>query len=224
MNMIISLLRKEWIKLRLLWWVPFLVMTAALVDPLLSWRTMSSVHGAPAVWSQIIYEEAVHFTKMQSVFVFAGLWFAGAQMIPECTGGRLRLLFHLPVSHRLSLRLITVTGLIGIAALFLFSLAGFWCITRAIGFPPELIVHMAGTLYPWALAGAVAWCSLAAALADPSPLRKLAIALAGTAFVSMLISTRGFSSMNDYLWAYILICMPWPFAVEAAALRVKEGT
>jgi hypothetical protein len=181
------------------------------------------MHGAPTLWNYLLYRETVHFGGLQWLLPLGGAWFAGVQAVPECSGRRLRLMFHLPVSHRLSLYAMFGCGLALCLVLLGATLGGFWLISRQMGFPPELIRVMAGTLLPWGLAGMTTWCAVAAAVADPSYKRKLGIALAGFGYMALLTEGMGFSPMRDSLWIYAAVCLPWPLAVEAAALRVKEG-
>jgi hypothetical protein len=221
--MLQALLLKERLKLRRSWWVPFLALAGALANVFLTWRSIGAMHGAPALWHILIYRQDVHFGALQWLLPFGGAWFACAQALPECSGRRLRLLFHLPVNHRLSLYVLAACGLALCLALLGAALGGFWLVARLTGFPPELIRAMAGTLLPWGLAGMTTWCATAAAVADPSFKRKLGFGMAGFGYMTLLTAGFGFSPMGGSLWLYAAVCLPWPLALEAAALRVKEG-
>lgn len=218
-----SILLKEGIKLRLLVWVPFLVLAAALVDVLLTYRGIRAVHGPVSLWADLIYKQSVHFTRLQWAFIFSGLWFASVQFLPECAGKRLRLLFHLPVSHTISLYAMVAVGFVLCLTSILFTLSGFWAVAQHMGFPAELCQAMLLTLLPWGLAAFVAYCAAASAIAEPEFLRKAAFAMAGYVYISLLTYTQGFAGMGNSIWLYVTACLPWPFALEAAALRVKEG-
>ena len=218
-----AVLFKEWIKLRLLVWVPVIALIAVTVDVWLTYKTIRAMHGATALWSALVYKQDIFFANMRWVLVGGGVWFACLQFLPECSGKRLRLLFHLPVTHRFSLYIIVAVGLLLTVMLSAMGIGGLLQVCSLMGFPPELAYLMAGSLLPWALAGMVAYCATAAIIAEPSLVRKLAFALFGYAYVNFLGASIGFSSMSEDMWLYVLACLPWPLCLEAAALRVKEG-
>lgn len=215
---------KEWIKLRRLVWVPVFVLAGALLEAWLSMRGMRINHGATQLWNALVYKQDIPFRKLAYALPLSGVWYACVQYLPDCAGRRLRLMFHLPVSHRRALYIPALVGLACCGLLFLLTLTGLWAVL-ALGFflPPELTGPMLLTVLPWGLAMAVAYLATAAAIADPGGIRRLAIALTGFAFVSMLTQTVGFGGMTDSLVLYALLCLLWVFPLEAAALRVKEG-
>lgn len=222
--MITPFLFKEWIKLRRLAWVPPVLVAGALVDAWLSMRGLRTNHGATQLWNALVYKQDIHFDKLAYALPLSGVWYACIQFLPECSGRRLRLLFHLPVSHWRALYLPAAVGLACVTVLSGGTLAGLWVIL-AVGFhlPAELALPMVQTALPWGLAALVAYLATATTIAEPSALRRLAVALAGFAFVSMLTQTAGFAGMTRSLGLYGLLCLLWLLPLEAAALRVKEG-
>ena len=219
-----AVVRKEWVKMRRLFWIPFVLVVAVLCDALMTYRGVRANHGAMSLWVDLVYKQTIHFGRIYWVFLFSGLWFAALQFIPECSGKRLRLLFHLPVSHRVSLYTMVFWGIGWCLAVFFCGLAGFRLVLALMDFPPQLADPMVGTLLPWGLAAIVAYCTTASVIAEPSRIRKLAFACVGVALASLLQTSSGFSGMTDSLWLYALICLPLPLCIEAAALRVKEGS
>ncbi len=215
------MIKKEWCKLRRIWWIPFIFMLGAFGDYYLSLRGFRLMHGTTELWSQILLKETIFFTPVKWVFVFSGIWFAAFQVAPECSQRRLRLLFHLPVNHHALLYIIPAVGLSLLALLFLFASCLFWGVSCANGFPSEMTLPMYITIIPWFLTGMTSWCAVAATIADPSRARKICLALAGYGYFVLLTSTRGFAALD--IPAYTLLCIPWLFALNASALRVKEG-
>ncbi len=219
-----AFLFKEWIKLRKLAWIPLLLIVGALVDTWLSLRGLRTNHGPTQLWNALVYKQDVAFDKLAYALPLAGVWYGCVQYLPECAGKRLRLLFHLPTSHWRALYLPAAVGLALMALLSLLALGGLWAIlTVAFAFPNELAGAMVETALPWTLAGAVAYLATAAVIAEPAALRRLAIALAAFAYVSMLTPIAGFAVMSASLGWYALLCLPWLLPLEAAAQRVKGG-
>ena len=221
--MIKALFFKEWLKLRYFLWIPFIMAGAALGDYCLTLKGVLAMHGAVDTWNGIIAKETIYFTSLQWTFILGGIWIAAVQMVPECVNKRLRLLCHLPVQPGTALGVQVVTGLSIMLVLFGVVSCGFFVAGMYFGFPSELTMPMFRTMLPWGLAGAVAWCATAAAVADPSFKRKVAVVLIGIGYMTMLTGGRGYASMDASFWLYCLVCLPWPLAFGAAALRVKEG-
>lgn len=222
--MLTPLLLKEWIKLRRLAWVPPVLILATLVDAWLVMRSIRNNHGSVQVWNALAYKQDIHFDKLAYALPLSGLWYACLQYLPECTAKRLRLLFHLPVSHWQALYVPVAVGLAIVTALSALALVGLWMVfALAFHLPAELSWPMVQTAMPWCLAAAVAYLAAAAAIADPALHRRLVIVLAGFAFVSMLMRTSTFAGMSDHLLWYAVLSLAWLLPLEAAALRVKEG-
>lgn len=221
--MLSPFLLKEWIKLRRLAWVPPVLILAALIDAWLVMRSIRNNHGSVQLWNALAYKQDVYFDKLAYVLPLSGAWYACVQFLPECAGKRLRLMFHLPVSHWLALYVPVAVGLGCLAILSALALGGLWAIlTLGLHLPSELAWPMIQTALPWCLASAVAYLAIAAAVADPALYRRLGLALAGFAFVTLLTRVSGFAGMSGSLIWYAVLCLPWLLALEAAALRVKE--
>ncbi|ACJ01180.1 hypothetical protein [Rhodospirillum centenum] len=218
------LLLKETIKLRRLFWVPPLVVLAALVDTWLTLRAFNSMRGPAQLWNALTYKQEITFDSLAYVLPFAGIWYACVQFLPECTGRRLRLMFHLPVSPWLGLYVPVAVGLGLVLLCSVLALGGLAAVAGSLNLPPQLWGPMVETALPWCLAGMVAYLATAATLADPALHRRLVIALAGLAFVTLLTRTTIFAGMSGSLGWYALACLPWLLPLEAAAQRTKESS
>ncbi len=218
--MIPVIIKKEWSKIRRIWWLPFVCMLVALGDYYLTLRGFRIMHGASELWAKLVFDEYIFFDTIQWVLLCSAIWFASFQIGPECVERRLRLLFHLPVHHYVLVYTMLGVGFALLTALFAFMSALFWGISFYNGFPVEMTWPMYLTTFPWFLVSLTAWCATAAVIADPSLLRKLCLTLAGYGYFIMLTSTKGFASLD--LLSYTLVCLPWLLAFHASALRVKE--
>ncbi|MDR0761681.1 MAG: ABC transporter permease [Campylobacteraceae bacterium] len=218
-----AILLKERIKLHKLFWLPFVIAIAVCADIYMNYKSVVSSHGAAALWVQLVYKQSIYFDKLKWVFVIGGALFAYLQFMPECKNKRLRLMFHLPVSHRFSIYSMLFIGFILNVIL---SLSGFICLLLvflAFGFPYELTSQMLLSLIPWSFAGIVSYFALSSIIAESSITKRLALAFMAVVFVSLLTETNGFFSIKSDLWLYILSSFFWLFAFEAAALRIKDG-
>lgn len=220
--MLRSLLQKEWIKLRRFFWLPPALVLASVIQAWFSIKGFRSAHGPLFQYSEFITNQPVIFSLVEYALVFSGIWYAAVQFYPECTGKRLRLLFHLPVSYRLSLYTILAIGVACCLMTGLLAMGSFGAVLWLYGFPEELVTPMLSTMLPWLTATFVAYCATAATLAEPRYFRRFGYALCGALCILMLTPASGYGAGRDW-GLFTLICLPWFAVVEAAALRVKEG-
>ena len=219
-----SLLTKEWIKLRYLGWMPFILLVASLVDYYFRLSGMIAMHGAAPTWVGMADKEQLFFEQLYWVFVLAGIFWAVIQTVPECRQGRARLALHLPCNPRIVLAVPAGASLLLLALLYVAARTGLDVVHGMIGFPPELASVLATALDPWALAGFVAWCATATAAAETSRARAIAIVLFGYAYITMLKAMNGYDAYADSLFFYALAVLPWLWVPYSAAFRVRATT
>ncbi len=217
-----ALLYKEWIKLWRYCAIPPLLGLGALSQGLLSIKGFRGQHGAAIQYADMMSKETVVFSLVLAGFVLGGIVLALAQFLPDCQGRRLRLTFHLPVESGRALRIMLGAGFLLCLATFVMVEAAFALGLSFFGFPPELKVPMFLTLCPWGLAMWVAYCATAAFVAEPNVLRKACWAICGAAWVSFAAPVSGYGVGSGF-FLKALSALLWMWAVEAAALRVREG-
>ena len=222
-QMIKALIFKEWIKIRALGLLPFVLLAAALFA---YWNRLSgliAMRGATVTWLTIIEKEVVFFDGLFWVFVAAGLFWGFLQSIPESGEGKARLALHLPCPSALSLSVPTVTGLLLIALLTLAARLGLGFIHETAGFPPELEAALHAVLFPWVLAAVVAWCAAASVTAEPSRVRAVLIALFAAFYLTMLSARAGFGSYDESYCFYAAAVLFWLPIPSACASRYLAG-
>lgn len=219
-----SLLSKEWIKLRYLGWIPFVLVIASLVDYYFRLSGMIAMHGAAPTWVGMVDKEQIFFDQLYWVFVLSGIFWAVIQTVPECYHGRARLALHLPCNPRIVLAVPATASILLLGLLFAVAYIGLNIVHGMIGFPAELSALLATALQPWALAGFVAWCATAAAAAETARLRAIAIVAFGYAYITMLKVMNGYDSYADSFWLYVLAVLPWLWVPYSAAFRVRATT
>lgn len=217
-----ALLYKEWIKLWRYCAIPPLLGLGALSQGLLSIKGFRGQHGAAVQYADMMSKETVVFSLVLAGFVLGGIVLALAQFLPDCQGRRLRLTFHLPVESGRALRVMLGAGFLLCLATFVLVEAAFALGLSHFGFPPELKVPMLLTLCPWGLAMWVAYCATAAFVAEPNVLRKACWAICGAAWVSFAAPVSGYGVGSGF-FLKALFALLWIWAVESAALRVREG-
>lgn len=218
-----ALAYKEWLKLRRVFWVPLAVAALALGYTLVSFRHVAEVIGPVMLWLDAVFYEKVFYNHVQLVTAFSGIWFALFQFVPECSGKRLRLLFHLPVPHRKAIYSIVAIGLgatLGVAAL---TLAGVAAIV-ATYLPAEAVVSAMVTTAPWLLAGIPAYMGTALVIMEPRPARKLFLSAIFVLFLLPLFDNPVPAAYGPILPGYAVLCLLWLLPLDLLAHRFKRGT
>ncbi len=218
-----ALLMKEWIKLRLVWWLPFLLLVAVMLDFYWTLIAVQVNNGNDTLWTNIIFKEMPYFLNIRTLFIFSGIWLAAFQFFPECSDKRLRVFFHLPIDYKKALCVIFFAGLMLLALILIFVTIAFMLVCNHFNFPNEIVYPMIYTYFPWALAGIVAWCATASLVAETSMFRKIVIAGIGYGFIEIITKASGYNGMGSSLWIYSLVCIPWAFVLVSSSLRIKEG-
>ncbi len=218
-----ALLLKEWVKLRFVWWLPFLLLVAVILDFYWTLIAVQINNGNDTLWTNLLFKETPYFLNIKTFFIFSGVWLAAFQFYPECSDKRLRVFFHLPIDYKKALSVIFVAGLVLLALLFVLVTIGFLLVCSHFNFPDEIVYPMIYTYIPWALAGVSAWCATASVIAETSMFRKIVIGGIGYGFIEIITQASGFNGMSETLWIYTLVCIPWAFVLVSSSLRIKEG-
>ncbi len=217
-----GLLFKEWIKLRLAAWLPFLLLLLGLLDAWQQMRGLKSAAGGAALWEQVLVRDKLYFEHLRYLPAFAGAWWAAAQWWPECRDHRLRLFFHLPVREQRALAVVAGIGL-ALLALLTAALCASSAAISAAFLPWEAARMTALTVLPWCLAGIVTYAATAGMLIERRPLRRLWHGLVGAAFVLLLCGASGHGRHIDHLPAFALLAGLWLLPLPALLDRARRG-
>jgi hypothetical protein len=208
--MIKSLLYKEWIKLRLYWWLLFAANLAFAGFLALSVRHVFELREAFVVWSNWITKGYLFFRSAQYVPLLIGIVLGCLQFFPEILNKRLRLVLHLPLGEEKAVSIhlaagLLLLGLILAPGLLLVLAAG------AVYFPSEFQSVVWFTYGPWLLAGFAGYLITAALLLEPTWLSRVFYLMLGAALLRLFY-------LDGFYNAYLRI-LPW-VALGTAALFV----
>ena len=220
--MFAALAYKEWLKLRMVFWVPLL---GALLASGSVWATMRHVNeiiGPGMLWYDALLADKIFYADFKSVPALSALWFALFQFVPECSARRLRLLFHLPVPRRRAIYFMVVVGLACTAATCFLGLVAIGLIIRHY-MPIEAVCTAFLTCGPWWLSAFTTYLGAVLVLMEPSWSHKLVYGLCTAVFALVLTSTAMQGAYLHSLPWYALACLLWVLPVELAAGRFKRG-
>ncbi len=217
-----ALLYKEWIKLR---WVFLLLCGIGLwtvVDLLLSVREYFEFMKPVEVWEVAIRKKFLIYSGMKYVPLIAGVGIALVQFIPETRKRRLRLLFHIPLSHNRSLYFMMAVGLGFTLSVIALNALGLVAILPAY-YPPELVRSALLTAAPWFLAGIAAYFATVLVVVEPVWWRRVGYAFLSYLVIMLCYNGSGYDTYAHSLWKYALLISLYFFTVILPAFRFKRG-
>ncbi|WP_147818881.1 hypothetical protein [Salidesulfovibrio onnuriiensis] len=220
--MFAALAYKEWLKLRLVFWVPLAAVLVALALALVDFRHVNEMIGPVMLWYDVALLDKVFYSDLRYVFVCVSVWFALFQFVPECTDNRLRLLFHLPVPRRKAVYFMVGVGLICTAVVGLAAVSGLACIVGAF-MPVEAVCIAVLTCAPWLLASIPAYLGTVLVVMEPAWPHKFVHGAVTALFVHGLTASSMQGAYEHTIVLYALGCLLWILPIELAAFRVKRG-
>ncbi|SCY60633.1 hypothetical protein [Desulfoluna spongiiphila] len=216
-----AIVYKEWIKLRWFLLIMLGITLAVHLKIFIMLRSAVVAKGAYHLWYMAAVKQAVFYGDIMWLAPFIGLVTALAQFVPETGKSRLRILFHLPLPHDVSLvcmlgvGCLWVGGLCGVSALCL-------AVTMGTYFPPELVMSALVTAAPWFLASVPAYFGTVLAMVETAWWRKVVYGVVAYGLVLLMMKeTMGFFewSLGWYALAFALY-LP---TVLLPAHRFKRG-
>lgn len=179
-----SLIYKEWLKLRLYFWLLFVLNLALAIFLSLRLRHLFTVRESVAIWTNWIFKGYLFFQLTQYLPLLIGNILGGGQFLQEVQYKRLRLVLHLPLSEE------KAVGIhLGAGVLFLtLILVPGWVVLSLAGscyFPAELQANFFLTSAPWVLAGYVGYFLVATAILEPAWRYRIVYLVLGAALVKL---------------------------------------
>ncbi len=204
--MFLSILYKEWLKVRLYWVIAFLLNVALFVYLFIRLRHLFAIEHDEMIWYQAFEIGTLHYSHIKYLLIITGMIIGAAQFIPEMLGHRFRLSFHLPVRPN-ALALWAV--FIGLFAVSVICILDAFLLYTIIGnfFPSEAAKSALLTASPWLFAGLTAYVGTALIALEPQLPRKLVyIAITG-GFVWLFCQGSDYESYNRALCKLALISL-----------------
>ncbi len=217
-----ALLYKEWIKLRWLFFLLIAISSLAFLKIFLNISTAIKIKGAYHLWSVVIFHGSVFYNKIEYLLPFAGILTALVQFIPETRQRRLRLLFHLPISHNKSLFFMIFTGFAMISTIIIFNYILLVLLISPY-FPSEIVFSAIISSSPWFLSGLVAYLGVSLAVVEPAMWRKIIYGFAAFAMIMLFFNGKKPMVYEYSLYKYILLSSFYLVTLLLPAFRFKKG-
>jgi len=220
--MINSMIFKEWLKTRWILLSILLISLLVLSKIFLTVAYEIRFYEANNYWYNLIFRSYVFFSWMIYIPTLSGIVLAIAQYYPEMNEKRLKLTLHLPVKEETILMSMVLFGGFSLLAIFLVTiLAG--AIFCFYFFPAGLSWSVMMTVYPWFLAGFVAYLSAAGIFIEPRWMQRIGMIIISVAFVYCLLYLRAYSlyenSFISFTWLSLLFIVYSVYATN----RFRRG-
>ena len=219
--MFLSILYKEWLKIRSYWAIALVLNLTVLGWLYLSLRHLFIIEHAEMIWYQAFEIGTLHYTHAKYLLVITGVIIGLAQFIPEMIGHRFRLSLHLPVRPNALVLWSALIGLISVAvvgaldAFLLYAVIG-------IFFPHEAAMSALLTALPWLWAGLIAYMGTALAALEPRLTRKLVYLAVAGGFIWIFCQGNNYESCNRAIWKPAVISLLFIPSVILPACRYRN--
>ena len=217
-----SLLYKEWIKIRLVFWLALGISLLALINIFLKVRHDILFVDAANYWYSFLFRNQIYFSILKFLPFVIGLAVAIAQYIPETVNKRIKLTFHLPVSENGVLIRMPAFGALILLALFLVIL-GLFTAGSAIFFPSNIIRASLITMLPWFLGGMATYFLVALILLEPMWIFRGLYTAVATGFVAIFFTGASIGAFGPVLLPLTLITLLLSCVVLFSGYRFRKG-
>lgn len=200
--MIYSILKKEFLKTRLYFYLIFLF--AIFLVGYFAYNlhfSFSTVEPESMMWYRFIHLEQKPYAIFLNLFLISGALVAFAQFVPERIKNRVKLITHLPISMQKSLFLHLSVGLgmifvltLVIGVIVSFIMHYFYPSSLVEVFYKDFVFYIIGTF--------VVYLSLSSAILERDT--KVAIAKGLLGFIAVFIFTKNRFYLSDLLWLSVL--------------------
>ncbi len=166
-DMFYAIFRKEYYKIRRFWLLLLLANVAVSLQMCIATRHLFLIDHAEVLWYRVVQLGQLYCEQLHYLPVITGVLLGAAQFLPEMNGERLRLGLHLPIRSE---RLIVYHLVAGVFALLLALLPDIFMVggITLYWFPPNWPQTLFFTIFPWFLAGIIAYLGSALVLLEPN--------------------------------------------------------
>lgn len=218
-----SIIFKEWLKTRRVFFISLAVALLVAVYVILSTNSVIKENGIVSLWLMMLLKDVSYVDSVTYIPLAIGLALGIAQMAPEVTQKRLKLTLHLPVPQFRLVAMMLATGLSELLVIYLLQ-AGVILVYDATILHPELVGRVFLTMLPWYLAGFIGYLFVTAVCLEGTWRMRILLSLAGVAVLLVMFLQSGtmaaYNRMLAIIAVFICIITIFPFG---SVLRFKEG-
>ncbi|MDE7459414.1 MAG: hypothetical protein K2M77_11180 [Muribaculaceae bacterium] len=218
-----SIIFKEWLKTRRVFFIALAVALLVAVYVILRTNSMINEHGIVSLWLSMLLKDVSYVDTLTYIPLAVGLALGIAQMVPEVAQKRLKLTLHLPFPQLRLVAMMLATGLLELLVIYLLQ-AGVILIYDATIFHSELVGRVFLTMLPWYLAGFIGYLFVTSVCLEGTWYMRILLGLVGVAVLLVMFLQPATMAAYNYMIVTIVvfIALITIFSFGSIA-RFKEG-
>ena len=218
-----SIIFKEWLKTRRVFFIALAVALLVAVYVILRTNSMINEHGIVSLWLSMLLKDVSYVDTLTYIPLAVGLALGIAQMVPEVAQKRLKLTLHLPFPQLRLVAMMLATGLLELLVIYLLQ-AGVILIYDATIFHSELVGRVFLTMLPWYLAGFIGYLFVTSVCLEGTWYMRILLGLVGVAVLLVMFLQPATMAAYNYVIVTIVvfIALITIFSFGSIA-RFKEG-
>jgi len=216
------LMRKEWLKLRQLFWIALLVNCLVMGYIFLDIRHLFQIEHAEMLYYQANRIGRIFYSDLKYLPLLTGISIAVAQFAPEVNKGRMRLSMHLPISLTVLALTYLIIGLGVLSCIFAINGLLLYLII-GVYFPQEFALSALKTALPWLIAGIAAYLGATMAILEPQRKRQVFNLCVAVGLVWLCYVTDSYGAYGYSIWGIILLIAVMIPASFLPIYRFRDG-
>ncbi|AFN35270.1 hypothetical protein [Taylorella equigenitalis] len=217
-----GLIYKEWLKLRFICWLPFVLAFAVLAYSYFEMLGVQTAHGGVALWRMVVFKDEMPFKPIKYIPLVSGILIGAAQWLPETLNKKIRVFLHLPVNQYVALGLSLGVGLLFMIAISLLLIFGEGYLSTKF-LPHEVSIYIMQTIVPWCIAGVIGYVVIAMTLIETKFVARLLYACVGAVFLKALFASDVYGTYINSSLYFVLVVLALLVAMFSLLDRVKRS-
>lgn len=218
-----SIIFKEWLKTRRVFFIALAVALIVAVYVILSTNSLIKEHGIISLWMSMLLKDVSLVDTVTYIPLAIGLALGIAQMVPEVAQKRLKLTLHLPFPQFRLVAMMLATGLLELLIIYLLQM-GVILVYDATIFHAELVGRVFLTMLPWYLAGFIGYLFVTSVCLEGTWYMRVLLSLVGVAvLLVMFLQPNAMATYNYMLIAIIIFIGIITIFSFGSIARFKEG-
>lgn len=222
--MLKSLILKEWLKTRRIFFVLALLMIFVAIYCTMKVNAMIEARGIVQLWLAMLYKDVNLLGLTKWLPLLCGMAIGVAQTVPEMSHSRLKLTLHLPVPRARLILTMLVFGICELLVIFIFQLAVIAIYYNSI-IDGSMLSWVIVTLIPRYLAGLAAYLWTTAIVFEGRWSRRMLLLTLGV--VNIMFFYQNSDNMGAYSgWPLVVLVLFIPMIALltfGSIIRFKEG-
>lgn len=218
-----SIIFKEWLKTRRVFFIALAVALLVAVYVILTTNSLIKEHGIVSLWLSMLLKDVSLVDSVTYIPLAIGLALGIAQMVPEVTQKRLKLTLHLPFPQFRLVAMMLLTGLLELLIIYLLQMSVILIYDATI-LHSEMVGRVFLTLLPWYLAGFIGYLFVTSVCLEGTWYMRILLSLVGVAVLLVMFLQPNAMAAYNYMIVTIIvfICIITIFSFGSIA-RFKEG-